>query len=151
LFDCPGCSIHDSDPNIEVLYATKDGVGSRVTGVKGEYRYHMDYMYELDGIDLESLDRAVGRLFLEAINRGLRVFGSERAARLVLSGLPYDVGYSRSLTQSDLSGIPDGMGLAICYPEYLGYMSLDGNSGEPATRWGAYLRDYRRTMVLFKV
>ena len=56
LIECPGGFIHDTSPNVEVLYATKDGVGSKMTGPGSHY--FLDYIDEPDGFDLDLLDQS---------------------------------------------------------------------------------------------
>jgi hypothetical protein len=144
--EIPGGSMHEADPNTEVLYATRDGVESVVTG----RHYHMTYVEEPNGFDIGVVEQAVGRLFLEAIHKGLHRWCCEMDARRALIQLPNDVGFSRCLTQDDLPGIPDGFKLAICHPEFLGYLCIGGKPGKVATHWGAYLYDFNHTMVLFE-
>lgn len=141
--DIPGGTIHEYKPETEILYATKDGVES-VYPLFSQRFYTLTLVEEPSGFDIEIVNQAVARLLVEASHRGLHSYCCEMDARKALG----DVGFNRILTKHDLPGLQDGFKLALGLPEYLGYVCLLGDQGKPATRWGAYLYDFRRTMTL---
>jgi hypothetical protein len=147
LVEVPGGPIHESDPNIELLYATKDGVMS-VTSEKSHF--HLPCINILDGFELKTVEDAFVRLLSHAAQGDLTRYPSEEDARQALDSLQRDVGFSLALSQDTIPSIPEGFKLALCLPELLGYVCINGTPGLPASQWGAYLYDFKRTIALFK-
>lgn len=140
--------IYDIDSGSEIIYATKDGVG-RIKPI-GRYKAVDHAIQEPEGFTVDVLDKAVERMLSAMLLSGdILTVDSEISARRKLD--TFDTGCDRILTNDHLSVIPKDTGLAICSPEFLGFMYVWGPRDKLATVWGAFLHNIKHSMVLFKI
>ena len=141
--------IYDCDQNQTIVYATKDGA-AHINVQLGRYVAGNNSIHEPEGFSDSVFDKAVEHMLTEILmnmNVPIALYKEEGMANIQR----WDLMVSTILTKDKLSAIPDGMGLAITDPEFLGTIYVRGDQDAIATEWGAFIFNIDRAMVLFNI
>jgi hypothetical protein len=141
--------IYDCDQGQIVVYATKDGAEKQNVKL-GRYFANTNSIIEPEGFSASVFEKAVDHILTEILtNLSVPVAFSKREA--IVNIERWDLRVSSILTRNELSIIPDGMGLAITEPEFLGVIYVRGDTDKIATEWGAFIFNIDRAITLFNI